>query len=287
MTKRENKRKIEADYQKKEAKQKWMDKGPREVREVEAPRELNENIIEGRNPVIEAFETKLTIEKLLVTKGDVQGSITKILAMAKERNIPIIEADKRRLDSVANTPNHQGVIAYVTPYIYRSIEDLLQIAKDRNEDPFIILLDEIEDPHNLGSIIRTAELTGAHGVVIPKRRSVGVNSTVFKTSAGAVNYMAVAKVTNLARTIDELKEKGLFIYGGDMDAKSKSYNTNFSGGVALVIGNEGKGLSRLVKEKCDDVVSIPMAGKLNSLNASVAAGILMYEVMTDRIKKNK
>ena len=287
MTKRENKRKIDLDQQKREANRRRMERGPRVYKEVEEPKELNENIIEGRNPVIEAFETKLTIEKLLVVKGEVQGSITKILAMAKERNIPVIEADRRRLDAVANTPNHQGVIAYVTPYVYRSVEDLLEIAKERNEDPFIILLDEIEDPHNLGSIIRTAELTGAHGVVIPKRRSVGVNSTVFKTSAGAVNYVAVAKVTNLARTIDELKEKGLFIYGADMDSKSKSYNTNFSGGVALVIGNEGKGISRLVKEKCDDVVSIPMVGKINSLNASVAAGILMYEVMIDRIKRSK
>lgn len=287
MTKRENKRKIDLDQQKREANQRRMERGPRVYKEVEEPKELNENIIEGRNPVIEAFETKLTIEKLLVVKGEVQGSITKILAMAKERNIPVIEADRRRLDAVANTPNHQGVIAYVTPYVYRSVEDLLEIAKERNEDPFIILLDEIEDPHNLGSIIRTAELTGAHGVVIPKRRSVGVNSTVFKTSAGAANYVAVAKVTNLARTIDELKEKGLFIYGADMDSKSKSYNTNFSGGVALVIGNEGKGISRLVKEKCDDVVSIPMVGKINSLNASVAAGILMYEVMIDRIKRIK
>ena len=188
---------------------------------------------------------------------------------------------------MANTPNHQGVIAYVTPYVYREVEDLLQIARNRNEEPFIVILDEIEDPHNLGSIIRTAELTGAHGVIIPKRRSVGVNSTVFKTSAGAVNYLAVAKVTNLARTMDELKKAGLFIYGADMTAKSKSYDTNFSGGVAIVIGNEGKGLSRLVKEKCDEVVSIPMLGKLNSLNASVAAGIMMYEVMTDRMKRKK
>ncbi len=292
MTKRENKRRIEVEEQKNEARQKRIERGPRvertpRVAKEEEPREINENIIEGRNPVLEAFNSKLTIEKLLVTKGDVSGSIIKILSIAKERNIPIIEADKRGLDAMANTPNHQGVIAYVTPYVYREVEDLLQIARDRNEDPFLIILDEIEDPHNLGSIIRTAELTGAHGVIIPKRRSVGVNSTVFKTSAGAVNYLAVAKVTNVARTIDELKKEGLFIYGADMTSESKSYDTNFSGGVALVIGNEGKGLSRLVKEKCDAVVSIPMLGKLNSLNASVAAGILMYEVMTDRMKRKK
>lgn len=287
MTKRENKRRIDVAEQKQEAKQKRIDRGPRVFVKEEEPKPLNENIIEGRNPILEAFEGKLTIEKLLVTKGENHGSIIKIISMARERNIPIIEVEKRGLDAVANTPNHQGVIAYVTPYHYKEVADLLQIAKDRNEDPFFVILDEIEDPHNLGSIIRTAELTGAHGVIIPKRRSVGVNSTVFKTSAGAVNHLAVAKVTNLARTIDELKKEGLFIYGADLASVSKSYNTNFSGGVALVIGNEGKGLSRLIKEKCDDVVSIPMVGKVNSLNASVAAGILMYEVMTDRIQRKK
>jgi len=188
---------------------------------------------------------------------------------------------------MSNNNRHQGVIAYVTPYRYQEIADILKIAEDREEKPFILILDEIEDPHNLGSIVRTAELSGVHGVVIPKRRSVGVNSTVYKTSVGAVNHMAIAKVTNIARVIDELKEEGIFVYGADMQGETLCYDTNFSGGVALVIGNEGKGLSRLVKEKCDGIVSIPMVGKVNSLNASVAAGILMYEVMKTRLQSKK
>lgn len=284
MTKKDNKRRIEYVNNKEEAKRKYTERAPREVPEEV---EINENIIEGRNPILEAFDTKLTIEKLLVSKGENQGSIIKIISMARERNIPIIEVDKRRLDSMSNNNRHQGVIAYVTPYRYQEIADILKIAEDREEKPFILILDEIEDPHNLGSIVRTAELSGVHGVVIPKRRSVGVNSTVYKTSVGAVNHMAIAKVTNIARVIDELKEEGIFVYGADMQGETLCYDTNFSGGVALVIGNEGKGLSRLVKEKCDDIVSIPMVGKVNSLNASVAAGILMYEVMKTRLQSKK
>lgn len=290
MTKRENKRRIEFEFQKEETKRKFRDtapRGPRTPREVPVEVEINENVIEGRNPVLEAFDSKITVEKILVSKGDTQGSIIKIISIAKERNIPVIEVDRRKLDAIANTTHHQGVVAYITPYRYVEIADILKIAADRNEKPFVMILDEIEDPHNLGSIIRTAELSGVHGVVIPKRRSVGVNTTVFKTSAGAVNHMAIAKVTNLARTIDELKAEGVFVYGADMKGQSKSYNTNFSGGVALVIGNEGKGLSRLVADKCDGIVSIPMVGKVNSLNASVAAGILMYEVMKTRILEGK
>lgn len=284
MTKKDNKRRIEYVNNKEEAKRKYTERAPREVPEEV---EINENIIEGRNPILEAFDTKLTIEKLLVSKGENQGSIIKIISMARERNIPIIEVDKRRLDSMSNNNRHQGVIAYVTPYRYQEIADILKIAQDREEKPFILILDEIEDPHNLGSIVRTAELSGVHGVVIPKRRSVGVNSTVYKTSVGAVNHMAIAKVTNIARVIDELKEEGIFVYGADMQGDTLCYDTNFSGGVALVIGNEGKGLSRLVKEKCDGIVSIPMVGKVNSLNASVAAGILMYEVMKTRLQSKK
>lgn len=290
MTKRENKRRIETEMIKQEDRRKRLEKGsrvPREVREPQEERELNENIIEGRNPILEAFDSKLTIEKLLVSKGETQGSIVKIISMARERNIPVMEVDRRRLDDVSNTKHHQGVIAYVTPYHYRELPDILKIAQERGEKPFILVLDEIEDPHNLGSIVRTAELTGVHGVIIPKRRSVGVNSTVYKTSAGAVNHMAIAKVTNIARTLDELKDAGLFVYGADMKGDSESHKTNFSGGVALVIGNEGKGISRLVAQKCDSIVSIPMVGKVNSLNASVAAGILMYEVMTTRLSAGK
>lgn len=244
--------------------------------------QYNENIIEGRNLVFEAFESNITIEKLLVVKGQQKGSINKILGIAREKLIPIIEVDKRKLDDISEGRNHQGVIAYVTPYKYRTVEDLLEVAKSKNEDPFLIILDEIEDPHNLGSIIRTAEGLGAHGIIIPKRRSASVNATVYRTSAGSVNYIAVAKVTNISREIEELKKENIFVYGLDMDGKSKSYNVDFSGGVALVIGNEGSGLTRLVKERCDDIVNIPMTGRINSLNASVAAGILMYEVSKDR-----
>lgn len=245
--------------------------------------EINENIVVGRNAVLEVLDSKLTVEKILVAKGDTSGSINKIIPIAKERGIPVIEADRRKLDSMSAGESHQGVIAYVTPYRYSEVKDILDKAAEKGEKPFILILDEIEDPHNLGSIIRTAELSGVHGVIIPKRRSASVNSTVYKTSAGAVNHMLIAKVSNLAREVDELKEAGIFVYGADMDGDSASFATDFSGGVALIIGNEGKGISRLLKEKCDSLVSIPMAGKLNSLNASVAAGILMYEVMVQRL----
>jgi len=233
--------------------------------------------------VLEVLDSKLTVEKILVAKGDTSGSINKIIPIAKERGIPVIEADRRKLDSMSAGESHQGVIAYVTPYRYSEVKDILDKAAEKGEKPFILILDEIEDPHNLGSIIRTAELSGVHGVIIPKRRSASVNSTVYKTSAGAVNHMLIAKVSNLAREVDDLKKEGIFVYGADMDGDSASFATDFSGGVALIIGNEGKGISRLLKEKCDSVVSIPMAGKLNSLNASVAAGILMYEVMVQRL----
>lgn len=289
MTKKDNRRRIEFEANKEINKKKYTERAPREraPREEKEEVEINENIIEGRNPILEAFDSKLTIEKLLISKGESQGSIIKIISKARERNIPIIEVDRRKLDAMSNNQRHQGVIAYVTPYRYRELPDILKIAEDRGEKPFVLILDEIEDPHNLGSIIRTAELSGVHGVIIPKRRSVGVNSTVYKTSVGAVNHMAIARVTNLSRVIDELKEEGVFVYGADMKGESLSYDTNFSGGVALVIGNEGKGLSRLVKEKCDGIVSIPMVGKVNSLNASVAAGILMYEVMKTRLISKK
>lgn len=283
MTKKDNKRRIERIREKEEVKVQRMQRQGN----VEAAEAVNENLIEGRNPVLEAFDSKITVEKILVAKGDGQGSILKILSLAREHGVPILEVDRRRLDTLCQGRSHQGVAAYVTPYRYREVADILALAAEKGQRPFLILLDEIEDPHNLGSIIRTAELAGAHGVVIPKRRSVGVNATVFKTSAGAVNHLAVAKVSNLAREIDLLKKEGIFVYGADMGGKSLSYNTNFSGGVALVIGNEGSGLSRLVREKCDAIVSIPMMGKVNSLNASVAAGILMYEVMKQRIQSGE
>ncbi len=244
-----------------------------------------EDLIEGRNAVIEVLKSGKTIEQLLVAKGDKEGSINAILAIAKEKSIVVKEVDRKKLDSMSETGSHQGVIAIVTPYIYNSIEEILEYAKEKGEDPFIIVLDEIEDPHNLGSIIRTAELCGAHGIIIPKRRSVGVTTTVYKTSAGAAEYMKIAKVTNINSAIDILKEKGLWIYGADMNGDEYSHKVDLGGAIAIVIGNEGKGISKLTRDKCDVVVSIPMAGNLNSLNASVAAGILMYEVLKRRIEK--
>ena len=259
------------------------DRKPAAERKPAVEVEINENIVAGRNAVLEVLDSKLTVEKILVASGDTSGSINKIIPIAKEKGIPVIEVDRRKLDNLSQGESHQGVIAYVTPYRYSEVRDILDKAAQKGEKPFILVLDEIEDPHNLGSIIRTAELSGVHGVIIPKRRSASVNSTVYKTSAGAVNHMLIAKVSNLAREVDELKEAGIFVYGADMDGDSASFATDFSGGVALIIGNEGKGISRLLKEKCDSVVSIPMVGKINSLNASVAAGILMYEVMVQRL----
>ncbi|WP_032123650.1 23S rRNA (guanosine(2251)-2'-O)-methyltransferase RlmB [Clostridium amazonitimonense] len=244
-----------------------------------------EDLIEGRNAVIEVLKSERTIEQLWVAKGEREGSINSILSLAKEKSIVIKEVDRQKLNSISQTGNHQGVIALITPYNYYSVEDILKNAEEKGEDPFIVILDEIEDPHNLGSIIRTAELCGAHGIIIPKRRNVGVTATVYKTSAGAAEHMKVAKVTNINSTIEKLKEKGIWIYGADMEGDQYSHNVDFKGAVALVIGSEGKGISKLTREKCDVIVSIPMAGKLNSLNASVAAGILMYEVLKSRFEE--
>lgn len=233
----------------------------------------------GRNPVIEILKTEREIEKIYTLKGDLQGSINKIIGIAKDRNIIIQQVDKNKLDALSEGTAHQGVAALVTSYNYATIDDILEKAKTRNEPPFIIILDELEDPHNLGAIIRTAECGGAHGVIIPKRRSASVNQTVYKTSAGAVEHMLIAKVTNISNTIEYLKEKGLWVYGADMDGTDYHFNTKLEGSIALVIGNEGKGLSRLVKEKCDVLVKIPMLGQISSLNASTAASILIYEVV--------
>jgi 23S rRNA (guanosine2251-2'-O)-methyltransferase len=232
----------------------------------------------GRNPVLEILKTDREIEKLYVLKGDLQGSINKIIGIARDRNIIIQQVDKNKLDSLSEGNAHQGVVALVTSYGYVDLDDILNKAKEKEQSPFIVILDGIEDPHNLGSIIRTAECAGVHGIIIPKRRSAVVNQTVYKSSAGAVEHMLVAKVNNIVNTIEELKEKGLWIYGADMTGNDY-YKTSLDGGVALVIGNEGKGISRLVKEKCDVLVKIPMLGKVSSLNASNAASILIYEVV--------
>lgn len=240
----------------------------------------NTNLIIGRNPVMEALKSGRDIEKIIVG-NDSEGSIKKIIAIARDKQIPVQFADKPVLDRISDGGVHQGVAAYVSPYAYCEVEDILQRAAERNEDPFIIILDGIKDPHNLGSIIRTADGAGAHGIIIPKRRAAGITDTVVKTSAGAVEYVPVAKVSNIAQTLDYLKTKGLWIGGCDMDG-DEYYKVNLIGSLALVIGSEGEGIGRLVKEKCDFIVSIPMAGRISSLNASNAAAVLMYEVSRQR-----
>ena len=238
--------------------------------------------IEGRNAVLEAFRAGKPIDKLYVLDGCQDGPIRTIVREAKKHDTIINFVSKERLDQISETGKHQGAIAYAAAYEYAEVEDMLALAKERGEDPFILLLDNIEDPHNLGAIIRTANLAGAHGVIIPKRRAVGLTATVAKTSAGALNYTPVAKVTNLAKTMEELKEKGLWFVCADMGGESM-YRLNLKGPIGLVIGNEGEGVSRLVKEKCDFIASIPMKGDIDSLNASVAAGVLAYEIVRQRL----
>ncbi len=246
---------------------------------------LREDLIEGRNAVIEALRADRTIEQILVASGDVSGSINIVLGLAKEKKIVIKHVDRRKLDQLSETGAHQGVIAQVTPYKYWDIDDMIKYAEEKGEDPFIIILDEIEDPHNFGSIVRTAETCGAHGIIIPKRRNVGVTPTVYKSSAGAVEHMKIAKVTNINSTIDKLKEKGIWVYGADMEGNNYCFEANFKGPIALIIGGEGKGILKLTKNKCDVLVKIPMVGSISSLNASVAGGILMYEILKQRFKK--
>ena len=242
-----------------------------------------EFIIEGRNAVLEAFRAGKTIDKLFVLDGCQDGPVKSILREAKKTDTIINFVDKERLDRLANSGHHQGVVAQAAAYEYAEVEDILNAAKEEGEAPFIFILDEIEDPHNLGAIIRTANLCGAHGVIIPKRRAVGLTATVAKTSAGAVNYTPVAKVTNIAKTIEELKKEGMWFVCADMDGQTM-YDLNLTGPIGLVIGNEGAGVSRLVKEKCDFTASIPMKGDIDSLNASVAAGVLAYEIVRQRLK---
>ena len=242
-----------------------------------------EFIIEGRNAVLEAFRAGKTIDKLFVLDGCQDGPVKSILREAKKTDTIINFVDKERLDRLANSGHHQGVVAQAAAYEYAEVEDILNAAKEKGEAPFIFILDEIEDPHNLGAIIRTANLCGAHGVIIPKRSAVGLTATVAKTSAGAINYTPVAKVTNIAKTIEELKKEGMWFVCADMDGQTM-YDLNLTGPIGLVIGNEGAGVSRLVKEKCDFTASIPMKGDIGSLNASVAAGVLAYEIVRQRLK---
>lgn len=242
----------------------------------------NDNLIIGRNAVTELLKSGREVENIMIAKGEREGSISRIIALCKEKGIVIKNVDKRKLDALCAGANHQGVAASVPAHEYSSVEDILNFAEEKGEAPFVIICDEIEDSHNLGAIIRTAEACGAHGIIIPKRRGVGLNFIVAKTSCGALEYMKVARVTNLAQTIEELKAKNIWAYAADMDGQRWD-KTDFSGGVALVVGSEGKGVGRLIKEKCDVTVSLPMLGKVNSLNASVAAGIIMYEIARQRL----
>lgn len=239
------------------------------------------DIIAGRNPVMEAIRSGRSIESILVAKGERSGSVVAIIAKAKQKNIPVKDVDSKKLDFLAKGVNHQGIVAQCAVKEYSTLEDIFALAEERGESSFIIVLDKIEDPHNLGAIIRTAECAGAHGVIIPERRSAGLSYTVEKTSAGALEYMPVVRVKNISAVLQKLKDKGIWVYGADMDGEHYK-KVNFDGAVALVIGNEGKGISPLVAKDCDVIVSLPMKGKINSLNASVAAGILMYEIADKR-----
>ena len=241
--------------------------------------------VEGRNAVIELLESGRDINKIFVSNGEKNGSINKIIAMAKEKKVLITEVNKLKLEQMACSDNHQGVIAIVPPYEYCDVDDILEYAKTKKEDPFILILDGIEDPHNLGAIIRTAETAGVHGIIIPKRRSCLVNSTVTKVAAGAVEHMKIARVNNINETIRFLKEKDVWVCGTDIDTNKYYYNQDLTGSIAIVIGSEGFGMSKLVKENCDFLVKIPMKGKITSLNASVSAGIVIYESVRQRNMK--
>lgn len=244
--------------------------------------ESNHTVIEGRNAVLEAFRSGKTIDKLYVLDGCQDGPIRTIIREAKKTDVILQFVSKERLSMLSETGKHQGVVAHAAAYKYAEVEDMLALAKSRQEAPFIIVLDNIEDPHNLGAIIRTANLAGAHGVIIPKRRAVGLTATVARTSAGALHYTPVAKVTNIVKTMEELKEKGLWFVCADMEGR-QMYDLDLKGPIGLVIGNEGEGVSRLVKEHCDFTASIPMKGNIDSLNASVAAGVLAYEIVRQRM----
>ena len=242
-----------------------------------------EFVIEGRNAVIEAFRAGKTVDKLFVLEHCKEGSMNTVLREAKKHDTIINYVKKERLDQMSETGKHQGVIAYIAAFEYATVDDILKKAEDKGEPPFVVILDDIEDPHNLGAIIRTANLAGAHCIIIPKHRAAGLTATAVKASAGAVSYTPVAKVTNISKTIEELKDKGLWFVCADMGGATM-YDLDLKGPIGLVVGNEGKGVSRLVKEKCDFIASIPMFGDIDSLNASVATGVLAYEIVRQRMK---
>ena len=260
-----------------------MDKGSNSVGE----RELPEDVLIGRNAVTEALRAGRGINKILLADGDREGQVSEIIALAKERGIILQFVERSKIESVAGGLRHQGVMAYVAPVAYAELDDILRKAEEAGEPPFLLLLDELEDPHNLGALLRTADATGVHGVLIPKRRSVPLTATVAKTSAGAVEYVPVARIGNISQTLKNLKEKGFWVAGADMDGSQNYYEADLTGPLVLVVGSEGKGMGRLTKEQCDFIVKMPMVGKINSLNASVSGSILMYESMRQRLAKRK
>ena len=258
----------------------------REIKDTENRRPLPDaeadGIIEGRNAVIEALRTETAIDKIYIAKGETDKTLGHIASKARDAGIVVVDADRRKLDAMSRTHAHQGVIALAAVREYATVEQILQSAADRGEAPLLVVCDEISDPHNLGAILRTAECAGAHGVIIPKRRSVGLTATVAKASAGAVEYMKVARVTNISNAISELKEKGVWIYGTAAEGANELWKTDLTGPACIVIGSEGTGISRLVREKCDFLVSIPLRGQISSLNASAAAAVLLYEALRQR-----
>lgn len=272
-------------HERREGQDRRKEERRKEIRREEDVEKRFDDQIEGRNSVLELLESGKDVNKIFVTRGEKHGSINKILGIAKERKIIVVEKDKKQMDEMAQEENYQGVIAIVPPFEYVEISDILEVAKEKNEDPFVIVLDGIEDPHNLGSIIRTAETAGVHGVIIPKRRAASVNSTVNKASAGAVEHMKIARVTNISDAIEELKQAGLWVCGTAVDTNKYYYNQDLTGPLAIVIGNEGKGIGEKVKKNCDFLVKIPMKGKVQSLNASVSTGIVVYEAVKQRIRK--
>lgn len=251
---------------------------------MQEPSEADFEKLEGRNPVLEALRSDRTINKILIAKGDREGSVKQIIALAREKRVVVQEVDRAKLDSISVIHAHQGVIAYTAFKDYVEVDDILKIAREKGEPPFVIILDEINDPHNLGSILRTADAVGAHGVIIPKRRAVGLTATVSKASAGAIEYVPVARVTNIAQTIEDLKKENVWVVGTDASGEKSFYESDLKGPIALVIGSEGEGMSRLVRERCDFIVNIPMHGRISSLNAAVAGAIVMYEISKQRGK---
>lgn len=246
---------------------------------------MSEYKVEGRNAVIELLKSDRTVNKIMVARGDRQGSINEILKLAKQNRIIVTEVDRNKLDTLSETKHHQGVIAFVAPIEYKDVDDILNVAKERGEEPFILIADEIEDPHNLGALIRSAEVAGCHGVIIPKRRAVAVTEVVSKVSVGATEYMPIARVNNINDTIRELKDKGVWIVGTDGSADTIYYKQDLTGPIAIVVGSEGRGMNKLTMKNCDFLVKIPMIGKITSLNASVSGGIVLFEALKQRLEK--